>query len=257
MERWEGLELPEGIELTPELRSAAKSDQRSKETLVDLIQAAKLAILDPVTSTDERPVYNQRGFNFEKRRYFATGLPEALAQRVGVEERRQGDKHDFSLLLLDLYNFGGTNERMQHLPANEVLRYVANRLLDCLRETDRLCRWGGDEYAVFLQAPYPDHTAPYTDSKVIPQRLARVLYANTHLLPEGAKPFGFYGGLATSLEAFERGFTDPDELFGLADSRLTYIAKRHTYKHDESTIVGENDEVIFRAPIVRPVAATP
>ncbi|MBI2545033.1 MAG: GGDEF domain-containing protein [Candidatus Aenigmarchaeota archaeon] len=252
MEKWEELELPEELELTEELKSL--QNPRSREVLSWLIRAA---ILDPLTTLDdEHPVYNRRGFMQDMRQYFGAGLPDIIAQRIGGERRQTSDGHDSSLFLFDLYNFGETNHRIGHDGADLVLQYMAKGVLVSARRRDRVYRPGGDEFAVILRIPYPIPNLPdYPSPKTIVTRTAHYWVDNAHLLPEGAKPFGFYGGLVTSLEAYESGLNSGREVFKLADTRLN-TARSLTYRNDESTIIGENEKVIFSAPIIKPVLST-
>ncbi len=82
-----------------------------------------------------------------------TGVPNrlALAQRVGVAlslaERRGGS---FAILFVDLDRFKNINDSYGHQMGDGVLREVAQRINQCLRQEDTLCRLSGDEFTVFL-----------------------------------------------------------------------------------------------------------
>jgi two-component system, cell cycle response regulator len=55
-----------------------------------------------------------------------------------------------SLLMLDLDHFKKINDDHGHLAGDNCLRQVADTLRDELRGSDRVFRWGGDEFAVVL-----------------------------------------------------------------------------------------------------------
>jgi diguanylate cyclase (GGDEF)-like protein/PAS domain S-box-containing protein len=82
-----------------------------------------------------------------------TGLPnrrllrEQAGQVVALAER--GD-HRVGLVYLDMARFKQVNDTLGHDAGDEVLKEVARRLDDHLRESDMASRVGGDEFAVLL-----------------------------------------------------------------------------------------------------------
>lgn len=84
-----------------------------------------------------------------------TGLPNRLqlAQRVDSALRALlPGTQGFAVLLLDLDRFKVINDSLGHNFGDRVLRLVAARLQLSLRQSDMLCRQGGDEYVVYLHA---------------------------------------------------------------------------------------------------------
>ena len=79
---------------------------------------------------------------------------ETLALQV-AQARRYGEP--LSLVLLDLDHFKAINDDHGHAHGDEVLAEVSRRLQGSLRMTDRLARWGGEEFAVLL--PHCDDVA--------------------------------------------------------------------------------------------------
>jgi diguanylate cyclase (GGDEF)-like protein/PAS domain S-box-containing protein len=80
-----------------------------------------------------------------------TGLPNRTyfhdSVRRQIARTRRGDKQ-FALLLLDLDRFKGVNDVLGHHQGDQLLKAVAQRLSDVVRETDTVARLGGDEFAI-------------------------------------------------------------------------------------------------------------
>ncbi len=90
-----------------------------------------------------------------------TGLPNraALANRLtqALALARRHDKQ-VGLLFVDLDNFKQVNDTFGHDRGDQLLKTLARRLVDCVRETDTVSRYGGDEFVVLLsEIEQPEH----------------------------------------------------------------------------------------------------
>jgi len=98
--------------------------QEASQTISQLLST------DPLTK-----VYN--------RTYFYHRLREEIHRA-----RRYG--RPLALLILDLDNFKGVNDKLGHQAGDQLLRDVASAIEDILRKSDILSRWGGEEFAIIL-----------------------------------------------------------------------------------------------------------
>ncbi len=68
-----------------------------------------------------------------------------------------------TFMILDIDHFKNINDEYGHMTGDEVLRYMGNCMREVFRSDDILCRWGGDEFVVFIKG--------FADEKVLTNRL--------------------------------------------------------------------------------------
>ncbi len=139
-----------------------------------------------------------------------TLFSECLLKAIGNMGRTQG----LAVLCLDLDRFKVINDTLGHAAGDLLLRAVAGRLQDCLRDGDTVSRVGGDEFTV-IQA------GPYTREGAI--ALAERIIAATN------EPFDLDGqratvGVSVGIAIAPRDGVSPDPLLRNADMAL-YRAK--------------------------------
>jgi diguanylate cyclase (GGDEF)-like protein/PAS domain S-box-containing protein len=102
--------------------------------------------------------------------HFLDRLTQAIHHRRGVPEDR------FAVLFLDLDRFKVVNDSLGHHVGDELLGVIANRLLGCLRPSDTVARFGGDEFAILLE-----EIAGVDDAIRVAQRVLSALTAPIQL----------------------------------------------------------------------------
>ena len=65
-------------------------------------------------------------------------------------ELHSDSKHDFALILADVDQFKSVNDTFGHAVGDQVLKRVSSLLQEAFRNTDFVCRIGGDEFAVIM-----------------------------------------------------------------------------------------------------------
>jgi diguanylate cyclase (GGDEF)-like protein/PAS domain S-box-containing protein len=82
-----------------------------------------------------------------------TGLPnrellfDRLKQALAFEDRH---KSMLALMILDLDNFKTINDTLGHVVGDVLLKDVAKRLQQCMRQYDTVARFGGDEFVIVV-----------------------------------------------------------------------------------------------------------
>ena len=95
-----------------------------------------------------------------------TGLPgrrafHELYKRVSAGARRRGTS--VLLIAVDVVHLKAINDRYGYNVGDEVLRAVADVLVDSSRETDLVARYGSDEFAAFLVEAGAEHAEKVVD----------------------------------------------------------------------------------------------
>jgi len=146
-----------------------------------------------------------------------TGLPNRSAFMEYLDHLMTGARDTGSLmalLFIDLDHFKRVNDSLGHLVGDTLLRTAASRITSCLRATDVVARFGGDEFMVLL--PQVAHRA---DVEQVAQKVLRAIEAPLHA--EG-RPLSVTASVGIAL--FPDDGDRPDQLIKHADTAM-YLAK--------------------------------
>ena len=111
---------------------------------------------DPLTQLPNRTLFNDR-----------------LEQTI-VHAQRHDKK--FGVFFIDLDNFKQINDTLGHHIGDEVLKIVAQRLLECIRDEDTLSRLGGDEFTVLVQELSTSESAAKIAEKMMDAMKEKIIF---------------------------------------------------------------------------------
>lgn len=94
-------------------------------------QAVEKAYIDPLTGVNNRAAFDK-----------------SIEQEMEFSARH---KHDLTLMMLDLDKFKDINDNYGHTVGDAILRSFADCIMKCLRRSDILFRYGGEEFSVLLR----------------------------------------------------------------------------------------------------------
>ncbi len=152
------------------------------------------------------------------RRYFDRFLGSAI-------EQARNTRRSFTLMVFDIDDFKQYNDKFGHEAGDEILTETVRLLRSCIRPTDRVCRIGGDEFAVIFhdpEGPRQEGSKPPESVAEIAQRFQKQI--GEHTFPKLAgtpSTLTISGGLAT----FPWDGSTPEELLARAD-QLALRSKR-------------------------------
>jgi diguanylate cyclase (GGDEF)-like protein len=144
-------------ERTAQLEDAYRELERE---IIERRRAEEAAYYDTLTGLPNRTLFQER-------------LPHALALAERSEQM-------LAVMLLDLDRFKTINETLGHGVGDRLLHEVAERLTGCVRRSDTVARFAGDEFALLLmQITRPDDVVKIArrteDAVEVAQSILRVL----------------------------------------------------------------------------------
>lgn len=146
-----------------------------------------------------------------------TGLPNRAKLMQDLDQAmklRRRTTSSLAVLFIDLDRFKSVNDTLGHAIGDRLLKRIANVIRSLLRDSDLLCRMGGDEFVVVLQ-DISDHYSPSLVAQRIIDELDKTFVIDNHNIDIGSSV-----GIALSPEDSD----DLNEMIKFADSAM-YTAK--------------------------------
>ncbi|MFC3627218.1 diguanylate cyclase [Vogesella amnigena] len=157
-----------------DLQSAQQEVESAQSRIRELEQALEAASAK-IKEDQLTGAYNRRG------------LEEHFTREISRAER---SGQPLSVALLDVDNFKQVNDSFGHLTGDNVLKYLVDMIRHCVRASDIVGRFGGEEFIVLL----PDTAA--AEAVDLMQRLQRELTKNFFLANSEKLVVTFSAGVA-------------------------------------------------------------
>jgi len=162
-------------------------------------------------------LHNARAYQVALEQAITDGLTGLKTHRYFMEaldrEWRRATRSGqlFSVIMLDLDGFKLVNDRHGHLEGDKVLTAVAHLLNDCVRQSNVMARYGGDEFAILMPETRTEQ------AEVLAERLRARIEADRFLAAHGVTAsFG--------ISTFPVHGPTQEEILRVADSGM-YLAK--------------------------------
>nr|WP_242519020.1 GGDEF domain-containing protein [Thiorhodovibrio winogradskyi] len=139
-------------------------------------------------------------------------LDEMLVREIAVAQRQSSP---LSLLICDVDHFKRFNDTHGHAAGDEALKQVAVRLRQVFRDTDLICRYGGEEFVLLL--PSAESAPARERGETLRAQVASepILYEGQPLAPVT---------VSIGIASYPDPVSDPKDLMARADEAL-YRAK--------------------------------
>jgi diguanylate cyclase (GGDEF)-like protein len=171
-------------------------------------QVRQLAFFDPLTKLSNRRLLSDR-------------LGQALA--AGKRSGCCG-----ALMFLDLDNFKPLNDAHGHVIGDLLLIEAANRITSCVRETDTVARFGGDEFVVLLSELSADEVQSGAQACLVAEKIRSKLCEPYQLIVAQANAadriIDHRCSVSIGVSLFSGAGSNPNDVLTAADAAM-YRAK--------------------------------
>lgn len=194
-----------------------------------------------------------------------TGLPNRLLFRDRLRSamtKANRSKSKLAVLFIDLDNFKAVNDHYGHSAGDHALVETARRIRSCIRESDTVARYSGDEFTVILH----DISGPSGIYKIVENVVAR-LWRPFEI--EGVGDSQIRCGASVGVALYPDDATDIDALLIKADQAMYEVKRsgrngwhfytkeiqqksehRHQLYNELLCAIGENRLAVHFQPIV-------
>jgi diguanylate cyclase (GGDEF)-like protein/PAS domain S-box-containing protein len=138
---------------------------------------------------------------------------DRLAQALALAERQE---KQLAVMFVDLDYFKKINDSLGHEVGDKLLQSVAGRLIACVRRTDTVSRFGGDEFAILLSQIEHAEDAAFSARKILRSLAAPYVIDNKSLDISAS----------VGVSAYPCDGQDAESLLNKADAAM-YEAKKH------------------------------
>ena len=160
-----------------------------------------------------------------------TALPNRFSFQDKLDETisicKQGNL-PISVMFIDIDNFKDINDSLGHQVGDILLKEASKRMLKCLRKSDFLARFGGDEFALIVSK---------YESKEEVEEVAKRLIESVKL-PFNINDELAYVSLSIGISSYPVGSTSYSELLKNADQAMYQVKRsgKNSYSHFNSAM---------------------
>lgn len=212
---WLPIWMNEKVNVCLEIHNPAVYSENTKEVMSGILVVYRnfQNLLDYSERDSLTGLLNRKTFDDNFSKILRTSVQKQLSEEIDQPdvERRHNDKEkQHWLAVLDIDHFKRVNDTFGHLYGDEVLILVANLMRTSFRPSDKLFRFGGEEFVILLRSTGKD------DAKMIFERFRENV---------ARYPFPQVGTVTISIGfAHIDPFEPADGIIGRADQAL-YFAK--------------------------------
>jgi diguanylate cyclase (GGDEF)-like protein len=189
----------------------------------------KMELLSTVSNILSMSLKNAQEYHKLKEMAVKDGLTGIL-NRKGLQGFIQKEFHSakryrkpLSLIMIDVDNFKMINDSFGHQAGDVVLRDLSECLIGSTRQSDIVCRYGGDEFVILL---------PNTDIKQAEMLLKRILSdVGNHVFEWESKKLSINISCGISTAGELKNHETEKDLISRADARLYYAKRSQALKY--------------------------
>lgn len=152
------------------------------------------------------------------------GFQEILSAEL---QRAKDNRTNLSVIMMDVNNISKINRELGHAKGDEVIKLLAEKVKQNIRNNDKAGRYGGDEIAIIL----PDTNTD--DAKYLAEYIT---YTLSCCFVDDVGPVKVSVGISTYPDCTE----DQEKLLVLAEQAM-YISQAKGYKEGMSAIISTSD----------------
>lgn len=146
----------------------------------------------------------------EAKKEVLTGTLNKKAFKDFVQKKLSKKNQNHGIILIDLNNFKEINDKLGHPVGDAVLIEVSKRINGMLRSVDRLSRFGGDEYLVFISNIKNEDTVKQIMDKISERISLPMVIDELHLKI----------GISAGYTVYPNDGQNFDKLYEIADKKM-------------------------------------
>ena len=140
-------------------------------------------------------------------------LVQDLAETI---EEHEAKEDTFSVMFIDMDHFKKVNDSFGHLVGSQMLTEIGNELKAVLRSSDKIYRYGGDEFVVLM---------PRVDIKTVHKIAVRVRETVKHKTFNVGKAENYHLSLSIGIAEYPSDARTAGDIISFADSMM-YVSKK-------------------------------